>query len=292
MSSIIGVDEIRAFSDVHAIYPLIDPTVAFAQQEFKGQVVLLTGASRGIGLSMATFYARAGADLVLVSRKLETLQASKTEILKTFPQARIELVEADVMHPAAGPEAVKRAIDVFGRLDVLAANAGVPSAPKAPIAEKDPLRWWYTQEVNVRGTFSFIHAALPELVKTKGQIIFTSSGMAHIRISGRSDYIISNHTANRLVELVSLEYPEVKTYAVHPGVVETPLSQQVDPPVPRTDPPEVMAATALWLTARNAEFLSGRYINATWDLNEVVAKKDEIIRDNLLVTKLATPSKA
>jgi hypothetical protein len=54
------------------------------------------------------------------------------------------------------------------------------------------------------------------------------------------------------------EYPDIKAYAVHPGVIDTPLSQEVDPPTTRTDPPELMAATALWLTARSAEFLSGR----------------------------------
>ena len=62
-------------------------------------------------------------------------------------------------------------------------------------------------------------------------------------------------------------------------------------PLTWEDPPELPAATVLWLTNRNAEFLSGRYVQATWDLNEVVAKKDEIVRDNLLVTKLAGPKK-
>ena len=58
------------------------------------------------------------------------------------------------------------------------------------------------------------------------------------------------------------------------------------------DTVELPAAMFLWLTARNAEFLSGRYIQADWDMDEVVAKKDEIVRDNLLVSKLAGPSKS
>ena len=54
---------------------------------------------------------------------------------------------------------------------------------------------------------------------------------------------------------------------------------------------ELPAATFLWLTSRNAEFLSGRYVQATWDLGEVVERKEEIVRENLLVTKLAGPAR-
>ncbi|KAI0036334.1 NAD-P-binding protein [Vararia minispora EC-137] len=293
MNSIIGIDEVAAFSDAHSVYPLIDPEPLFAAQAFKGQVVLVTGASRGIGLSTALFYARAGADLLLVSRKRDTLEATKAEVQQAVPNARIELFEADVAHPSAGADAVKKAVDVFGKLDVLVANAGIPGAGmNCLVAEKDPIIWWHTQEVNVRGVFVFIHAALPELVKTKGQIVITSSGVAHLRIPQWSEYCLSKHTINRLAELVSLEYPDVKIYPVHPGVVATQLAEESGAPIPTVDPPELMAATATWLTARNAEFLSGRYVSAAWDLNEVLAKKDEIVRENLLVTKLATPSKA
>ncbi|KAI0036336.1 NAD-P-binding protein [Vararia minispora EC-137] len=291
MSGIIGLDEYEAFSSIEAIYPLIDPSAVFASRAFKGRVVLITGASGGIGRSISMFYARAGADLVLVSRTLENLKAGEVEILKEVPGARIELVDVDVVHPDSGTEAVKRTIAVFGRLDILVANAGIPSAPHAPLAEKDPLHWWCTQEVNVRGVFVFIHSALPELVKRKGQIVITSSAVAHLRVPGSSDYIISKHAVNRLAELVSLEYPDVKVYSVHPGVVASQQAREAATSFPAIDPPELMAATAMWLTMRNAEFLSGRFINATWDLNEVVAKKDEVVRENLLVTKLARPAR-
>ena len=94
---------------------------------------------------------------------------------------------------------------------------------------------------------------------------------------------------------ISTEYPDIKAYALHPGVIETNTSVASvsgrGASIPWDDKPELPAATILWLTNRNAEFLSGRYIQASWDLNEIIAIKDEIVKDNLLVTKLAGPRK-
>ena len=108
---------------------------------------------------------------------------------------------------------------------------------------------------------------------------------------------ISKHTLNRFVEILSLDYPELTFYAVHPGVIWTPGSTESVQSmgmegVVMPDTLELPAATFLWLTSRNAEFLSGRYVQATWDLGEVVERKEEIVRGNLLVTKLAGPARA
>jgi short-subunit dehydrogenase len=86
--------------------------------------VLVTGASRGIGLTTAIFYARAGASLVLVSRKLETLEESKAAILKEEPHTRIVLAPADVTDAQEARSIVQKTIKEFGRLDILIANAG------------------------------------------------------------------------------------------------------------------------------------------------------------------------
>jgi len=92
------------------------------------------------------------------------------------------------------------------------------------------------------------------------------------------------------------EYPDIKAYSVHPGEVETQMATEVLDGLgiqhKHDDAPALPAATLLWLTSRNAEFLSGRYVQATWDLTEVVAAKEEIVRDNLLVTKLVGPRKS
>ncbi|KAI0315370.1 NAD-P-binding protein [Amylostereum chailletii] len=283
----IGADEIEPFSAKHDIYPFIDPKPFWSAQTYKGQVVLITGASRGIGLTTALFYARAGAAVVLVARKQATLDESKDSILKEVPTAQVLTLPADVSNHEDAAHAVKTTVDLFGRLDILICNAAVITPMTHLLADKDALAWWFTQEVNVRGVFNFVHAAIPELLKTTGQIIIVSSSAAHVRIPNASDYHLSKHTVDRLAELVAIEYPTIKTYAVHPGVIETQLNKESVSPVTLADTLELPAATFLWLTARKAEWLSGRFIAAPWDLEEVLKYQDIIIKNNLLVTKLA-----
>ncbi|KAI0316467.1 NAD-P-binding protein [Amylostereum chailletii] len=289
MDSIIGMDEIEPFGSHHDVYPLIDPKQFWSTQAYKGQVVLITGASRGIGLTSALFYARAGAAVVLVGRKPATLDESKAAILKEAPGAKVLVAPADVADPKAAAAVVKLALDAFGKLDMLICNAATATPMKDLLADKDPLAWWFTQEVNVRGVFNFVHAAIPELLKTTGQIVVVSSAAAHVRMPNMSDYHISKHTVDRIAELVAVEYPSIKAYAVHPGVLATQLANESGAVFPAQDTLELPAATFLWLTARKAEWLSGRFVSATWGFDEILKKQDAIIKDNLLVTKLAIP---
>ncbi|KZV64860.1 NAD-P-binding protein [Peniophora sp. CONT] len=298
MNSIIGLEEIGIFSPQHDVYPLIDPKPHFDAQTYKDKVVVITGASTGIGASTALFYARAGAKVVLNARRAENLEARKAAIEKDVPGAQLILVAGDVSDPEVGKRIVKTAVDTWKRLDIVIANSASAAGAVDKLGDKDAFAWWHTQEVNVRGTLNIVHPAIPELLKTKGQIIVTTSAAAHLRMPLMGDYNISKHTVNRFVEILALDYPEIFICAVHPGAISTPGATEFQEKtglaghIPMPDTVELPAATFLWLTARNAEFLSGRYLQATWDLNEVLAKKDEIVRDNLLVTKLAGPTKS
>jgi NAD(P)-dependent dehydrogenase (short-subunit alcohol dehydrogenase family) len=119
------IDFLIAHADFfNSVYPLIDPKAHWKSKTFKDKVVLITGASRGIGLTTAIFYARAGARLVLVSRKLQTLEESKAAIIKEQPDAQVLLVPADVVDPNGAVTAVHKTVEVYGRLDILVANAG------------------------------------------------------------------------------------------------------------------------------------------------------------------------
>jgi NAD(P)-dependent dehydrogenase (short-subunit alcohol dehydrogenase family) len=108
-----------------SVYPLIDPKVHYEAQTFAGKVVLITGASRGIGLEMALHFARAGATLTIVGRKQETLDASRDSILRERPSAQVLTFPADVRDVKKAEEAVAATVAHFGRLDILVANAGM-----------------------------------------------------------------------------------------------------------------------------------------------------------------------
>ncbi|KAI0256421.1 hypothetical protein BJV78DRAFT_1172120 [Lactifluus subvellereus] len=209
MATFIGQDEDLKVTSRHDVYPFIDPQVHYDSQTYAGKTVLITGASRGIGLETAKFYARAGAHLTIVARRQETLDASKDEILLEQPSARVLTIPADVRDVKKAEEAVAATVAHFGHLDILVANAATLRAITAPFASKDPTGWWEVLEVNIRGTYNFIHFAVPELVKTSGQIVVVSSGAAQIRIPFCSEYCISKHTLHRLAEFVVIgKFPD------------------------------------------------------------------------------------
>jgi hypothetical protein len=108
-----------------SVYPTIDPKVHYDAQTFAGKIVLITGASRGIGAEIALQYARAGASLTLVARSQASLDASRDAILRERPSAQVLTFPADVRDVAKAEEAVATTVARYGRLDILVANAGV-----------------------------------------------------------------------------------------------------------------------------------------------------------------------
>ena len=111
--------------DKLSVYPAVNPQRAFRDRTFAGKVVLITGASRGIGQVIATFYARAGAKLALVARTASKLDTVKTQILEEKPNAEVLTFALDVTDTQAAAKAVSSTVERFGRIDVVVANAGV-----------------------------------------------------------------------------------------------------------------------------------------------------------------------
>ena len=93
-------------------------------QAFSGKVVLITGASRGLGEEIALQYARAGANLTLVARSQESLDATRDTIVRECPSAQVLVFPAEVQDVTKAEEAVATTVRHFGRLDILVANAG------------------------------------------------------------------------------------------------------------------------------------------------------------------------
>ncbi|KAI0288740.1 NAD-P-binding protein [Russula brevipes] len=289
-SDIIGFDETLPVTQHHDVYPFIYPNQYFSSQTFKGQVVLITGASRGIGQEFALYYARAGASLVLVSRRQDTLDETRAAVLKEVPGAEVVTFPADVKDPVKAEDAVKVATSRFGRLDVLIANAGALSAFDKPLADKDANEWWNTFEVNVRGVYNYLRAATHAILETKGSIIVVSSAVAQLRFLLGSDYCTSKFALGRLIEFAALEHPGLRVFALHPGVIQTALVTESGLPPPSFDTAALPAATALTISAGKAEWLRGRYWSSNWDISEgEVNWKEKTLKHNGLVSKLFIP---
>jgi len=226
-----------------------------------------------------------------VARSQAALDASRDAILRERPSAQIFVFPADVRDVTKAEEAVAATVAHYGRLDILVANAAILRPMDQPFASKDANGWWDVFEVNVRGPYNFIHFSVPELLKTKGQVVIISSAAAQCRVPNASEYCTSKHAINRFSEFITIEYPDIKVFSVHPGNVKTVMFDEFGAPIAPDSTVGLAAATILYLTSGKADYLSGRYVAATWDLGEVEHDwKEKIVAQNGLVSKLSIPA--
>ncbi|KAI0267850.1 NAD-P-binding protein [Gloeopeniophorella convolvens] len=289
---LIGRNEVLPVTNHHDVYPVIDPQPHFQAQTFKGKVVFVTGASRGIGRETALHFARAGAHVAISARVQTTLDETKSIILAEVPSADVLVLPVDVKSSSDAEAAIRATVERYGRLDVLIANAGAANPFNQLLGEQDADKWWDIMEVNLRGVFNFVRAALPSLQKTNGYIFAISSVGAQLRHPRASDYSISKFAVNRLVEYIALEYPQVKAFSLHPGGIETQIVADAQLVLPIFDTLQLPACTMLYLASGKADWLNGRYISSTWDLGEVERDwKSWILENNGLVNTLVTPAR-
>ncbi|KAN0111895.1 hypothetical protein V8E52_008101 [Russula decolorans] len=279
------------------IYPTIDPEPLYAARFYSGKVVLVTGASRGVGRETALQYARADASVAIVARSREALDETRDLIVAAVPGADVLVLTADVCDVEGVRSAVQDVLQHFGKLDILIANAGAITSFTPLLNKKDPNAWWNTFEVNIRGVFNFVSAAIPALEKTQGYIIAMSSIGAQLRFPGASDGCITKHAVNRLVEFVVLEHPSIRAFALAPGQIPTRLAAETgalgdneDGGVDAPDSVPLPAATMLYLTSGRADWLSGRFCSSNWDMAELERDwKDVIVQKGGLLNKLYIP---
>ncbi|KAI0275409.1 NAD-P-binding protein [Gloeopeniophorella convolvens] len=292
ISKIIGINEDLPVKSHKDVYPTIDPKAHYDTQTYRGKVVLVTGASRGIGRETAIAYAKAGASVVIVARVQATLDETATLIHAESPRAPVLAVPADVRDWPSAEGAVKATLARFGRLDILIANAGAGSGMNRLIGEKDPEAWWNTFEVNVRGVFNYVRSASVKPLQESdlGYVVVVSSVAAQHRLPTMSDYGSSKHALGRFVEFITLEYPRLKAFSFHPGGIETKMAKDSGFVLPEGytfDEPALPPAAVLYLTSGRADWLNGKFVSANWDFGELERDwKDKVLAKGALVSKL------
>jgi NAD(P)-dependent dehydrogenase (short-subunit alcohol dehydrogenase family) len=223
------------------IYPAIDPTKMPSLSQ-PSKAVLITGAGRGIGRSIAFRYAESGVEcIILCARTLSGLEEVQSVIHKINSGIKVIKLALDISNEAAVLDAAKTVRETVGKLNVLVNNAGAGD-PWRLIADGVADEYWSTFTVNVKGTYLIIKAFLPLLVetaKTTGgvDIINMTSIGALLTAPTASSYQVSKLAVLRLSEFVMVEYGAqgVNCVAVHPGAVLTELSKQLPTPMlPRT----------------------------------------------------------
>jgi NAD(P)-dependent dehydrogenase (short-subunit alcohol dehydrogenase family) len=184
----------------------------------RGQVILITGAASGIGAATAVELHRRGALPVLVDCDAQTLRSAAANC-----GGEVLTVVADVTQPAACAAAVAATLERHGRLDVVWANAGI--AAFGPIALTDPAAWHRCIDVNVHGVFNTVHAALPQIVRSRGYVAVTASVASFAHAPAMSAYAASKAAAEAMCNAWRIELAAhgVGVGVIHPSWVTTPL---------------------------------------------------------------------
>lgn len=170
--------------------------------DFKNKVVVITGASSGIGKACAEEFAKRGAHLVLAARQYVTL-CEITADLESRYHIRAVAVQADVSQEQDCETLIKQALVTFDKIDVLVNNAGL--SMRALFNDLDLSVLKNLMDVNFWGTVYCTKYALPEILKTKGSIIGVSSIAGYRGLPGRTGYSASKFAMNGFMEALRTE---------------------------------------------------------------------------------------
>ncbi|KAF1351617.1 short chain dehydrogenase [Lizonia empirigonia] len=192
--------------------------------ESREMVIILTGASRGIGLTIAHYLLSQPAQhkLVLTSRTASAL----TDLQNKYGKDHVEIVTGDAADPTIAQALVSAATSRFGRLDSLIINHGSLD-PVKKITDSTPDEWRQAYAINVFSAVGMVQAALPALRTSHGHIVITSSGAATGAYQGWAAYGSGKAVLNHLAATLAVEEPDVTTVSVRPGVVDTEMQRAI-----------------------------------------------------------------
>ena len=236
--------------------------------KLRNKIAVITGGSRGIGFATAQKFIKEGATVIITASTPESAQRGVEKLREEFPQAVVEGISPNLTDLASVQDAFEKVIEKFGRIDVLVNNAG--------ISESTPLEH-YTEELfdkvmdlNVKGVFNPIRAAVESMTKQGTGVILSTSSM--VSISGQPSgfaYPASKFALNGMTLSLARELgPKgIRVNAVAPGIIETDMMKAVpqeviEPmiarvPLRRLGKPEDIANAFAFLASDEAAYISG-----------------------------------
>lgn len=237
--------------------------------DFTDKRILVTGGSRGIGFAIVEAFVEAGARVAVNGRT----EQSVSDALERLDVGEHVVAAPGDLGTVPGCEAtVRTATDALGGLDVLVNNAGIGAG--RPIEDCDEAVWDAHVDVNLKGLFFCCRAALPELRKSKGNIVNISSDAGLMGFPGSVVYCASKGGVVNMTRAMALEVaPDVRVNSVCPGYVDTDMirrkiNKSEDPtaveqsmidyaPLKRIATPAEIAQSVLYLASYEARFITG-----------------------------------
>jgi NAD(P)-dependent dehydrogenase (short-subunit alcohol dehydrogenase family) len=238
---------------------------------FADKVVLVTGATSGIGHAVAVKFAEASARVVALGRNREALREVENAVRNAGGEALTLTV--DVTNPDEGQRAIDQAVSRFGGLDVLVNAAGHIST--GSIETTSLAAWDAMMNVNLRAVFQLMQLASPHLISTKGNIVNVSSVTGLRSFPGVLAYCVSKAGLDQLTRCAALELAPkgVRVNAVNPGVVVTEIHKRggmseadyekflehskTTHPLGRVGDPKEVAELILYLASEKASWITG-----------------------------------
>ncbi|KAH8358880.1 hypothetical protein KR093_002984, partial [Drosophila rubida] len=192
---------------------------------FKDKVIIVTGASSGIGAATAVHLASLGGQLVVVGRNVEKLKETADNILAVGGSAALQ-VAADMNKEEDVEQIVAATIKQFGKLDVLVNNAGIQELGGIENTSLD--QYDRVMNTNMRAVYQLTMLATPELIKTKGNIVNVSSVCGLRSFPGLLAYNVSKSAVDQFTRCVALELAAkgVRVNSVNPAVIVTELQKR------------------------------------------------------------------
>jgi NAD(P)-dependent dehydrogenase (short-subunit alcohol dehydrogenase family) len=256
-----------------------------------GQIAVVTGGARNIGRAVAQALAEAGARVAIVD--VLTKEGVETAAFLTAQGLNARAYAANLTDPAAVASVFQTIADDLGPVTLLCNNAGGGTDGAGPFAMVPHDKWWTLFERNIRSAVLCSHAVLPTMIKQgAGRIINTVSLFAFTpSMGGNSAYGAAKAGLTRFTEdlAVEVQHAGLSVFAIHPGGVRPAAGTYLTEPLPGmtriqldailarlTDPPELAAGLCVKLASGIADGLTGRFFDATEDLDTVMAEAKAI----------------
>lgn len=201
----------------------------------KDKVAFITGAASGIGRATAIRFAEEGARIAVVDVDAASAEGVVRQVEKVARRAGTDAIFAacDVSQPTQVKAAIDKAVETFGRLDVVFANAGI-NGVWAPIEDLQPDEWDRTQAINLKGTYLCVHYAVNHMRKSGGGSVIVCSSVNGTRTfstPGASAYSTSKAGQVAFMKMAALELArhKIRVNAVCPGAIQTNIDERTYP---------------------------------------------------------------
>ena len=278
--------------------------------KLKGRNAIITGASQGLGKTIAEHFVREGANVVLCARSVADLAATRTEVAQLAAPGQKVLARAcDVAQEVQVNALVEFAVRELGSVEVLVANAGV-YGPMGPTESVDLAEWRRALDINLFGVLLPCRALIPHFKQAQaGKIVVMSGGGATNPLPNISAYAASKAAVVRLMETLAEELKphHVDVNAIAPGALATRLVDEVLAAGPDkvgaaffeknkhwkekgATSPDLGASLAVYLASADSNGITGKLISAQWDpWRDLQKHREELAKSDIYCLRRIVP---